>query len=65
MDKTLLGVDLMFQNQIIAFDLNEQQILDQIEGKNVKLIVSPIGAQGFIFERGNLQLHSNVLSKIG
>ena len=60
LDKTLLGVDLMFQNQIIAFDLNEQQILDQIEGKNVKLIVSPIGAQGFIFGRGNLQLSSNV-----
>lgn len=66
-EKTLLGVDLLFQNKIIAQDLNEQQILTQLDGKwkNVKLIVTPIGAQGFIFGRGNLQLSDKVLKAIG
>jgi predicted polyphosphate/ATP-dependent NAD kinase len=64
-DKTLLGVDFLYQNQIVAYDLNEQQILEQIKDKQVKLIVSPIGAQGFIFGRGNLQLSAQVLRKIG
>ena len=64
-EKTLLGVDLFFNKKCIAMDLNEQQILEKIEGKNVKLVVTPIGAQGFVFGRGNLQLSPRVLMKIG
>ncbi|MHA1720871.1 MAG: ATP-NAD kinase family protein [Promethearchaeota archaeon] len=64
-EKTLLGVDLFFNKKCIAMDLNEQQILEKIEGKNVKLVVTPIGAQGFVFGRGNLQLSPRVLTKIG
>ena len=44
---------------------NEQQILKKIERKEVKLIVTPIGAQGFVFGRGNLQLSPKILKKIG
>ena len=64
-DKTLLGVDLFFNKKCIAMDLNEQQILKNIENKKVKLIVTPIGAQGFVFGRGNLQLSPKILLKIG
>ena len=32
---------------------------------NVKLVISPIGAQGFILGRGNLQLSPMVIKKIG
>ena len=63
--KTLLGVDLFHQKRQIKADLNEKEIIEAIEGKKVKLIVTPIGAQGFIFGRGNLQLSSHVLRKVG
>jgi len=63
--KTLLGVDLFFNKKCIAMDLNEQQILEKIKDKKIKLIVTPIGAQGFVFGRGNLQLSPKILMKIG
>jgi predicted polyphosphate/ATP-dependent NAD kinase len=55
----------MVNNKIIAYDLNEQQILDYIEDKKSKIIISPIGGQGFIFGRGNLQFTPRVLRKVG
>ena len=64
-DKTLLGVDLFYNKKCIAMDLNEEQILKNIENRKIKLVVTPIGAQGFIFGRGNLQLSPKILLKIG
>ncbi len=62
--KSILGVDLLRNGKIIAMDLNEQQILEYIEDKKVKIIVSPIGRQGFLFGRGNLQISPRILLKI-
>jgi predicted polyphosphate/ATP-dependent NAD kinase len=63
--KTLLGVDLFRNKKIIAKDVNEKQILQAISGQVTKIIVTPIGGQGFIFGRGNQQISSNVISQIG
>ncbi|MFX0137034.1 MAG: ATP-NAD kinase family protein [Candidatus Hodarchaeota archaeon] len=59
--KTLLGIDLLLNNKLIAQDLNEQQILHFINGKRAKIIISLTGHQGFLFGRGNLQFSSKVL----
>lgn len=64
-DKTVLGVDLLLNKKIIAKDLNEAQILQKIQGKQTKIIVSPIGNQGFIFGRGNLQFTPEVIQEVG
>ncbi len=63
--KTLLGVDLFVNKKIVAKDINEKQILEAIEGKNAKIVVTPIGGQGFIFGRGNQQISPNVIKKVG
>ena len=64
-DKTVLGVDLLLNKKIVAYDLNEQQILTYIRGKKTKIIVSLIGKQGFLFGRGNLQFTPQILRCIG
>lgn len=63
--KTVLGIDLLLNDRIIAQDLNERRILELIDGKKVKIITSLIGRQGFLFGRGNLQFSPQVLKKIG
>ena len=65
-EKTLLGVDAIVQRQIIGKDLNEQHILDLLACYHqCKLVLSPIGAQGFLLGRGNQQLSPTVIRRIG
>ena len=65
-ENTLLGIDAVFNGKIIDRDLNEEEILKLLNKySKAKVILSPIGAQGFILGRGNLQLSPRVIKKIG
>ncbi|MEM4903876.1 MAG: ATP-NAD kinase, partial [Desulfurococcaceae archaeon] len=65
LDCTLLGVDVVLNRELLVKDAWEKDLLDVIEryGK-VKLVVTPIGGQGFLFGRGNQQISPRVLSMI-
>lgn len=64
-EKTLLGVDAVFNKQLINMDINEKKILEILEKYNkVKIIVTPIGGNGFIFGRGSKQISSNILNLV-
>ncbi len=66
LEKTLLGVDALYNGEIIAKDLSEKEILELIEKYlKVKIVITPIGSQGFIFGRGNQQFSERVLEKVG
>lgn len=64
--KTVLGVDAYYNGKPVGMDLNEKGILKILrEYKKAKIVVSPIGAQGFIFGRGNQQISASVIRKVG
>ncbi|MEM0111606.1 MAG: ATP-NAD kinase family protein [Candidatus Parvarchaeota archaeon] len=64
-DKTLLGVDIFQGKRLVAKDVNEMQILEHIKCRKTKIIVTPIGGQGFIFGRGNQQISSRIIWQVG
>ncbi|MBC8401493.1 MAG: ATP-NAD kinase family protein [Candidatus Marinimicrobia bacterium] len=62
---TLLGVDLVYNRKLVGSDLNETDLLAAIGRKKTKIILTPIGGQGFILGRGNQQISQTVLQQIG
>jgi predicted polyphosphate/ATP-dependent NAD kinase len=65
-ESTLLGIDIQHAGKMYN-DLNESGLLEIIhEHKGeIKLLLSPMGGQGFLIGRGNLQLSPDVLRAIG
>jgi predicted polyphosphate/ATP-dependent NAD kinase len=64
--KTLLGIDAVAGGDLVGRDLTERQILNLLDQYgDYKLVLSPIGAQGFVLGRGNQQLSPAVIRRIG
>ncbi|RUO79529.1 ATP-NAD kinase family protein [Pseudidiomarina taiwanensis] len=64
---TLLGVDVVKNQQVIATDATAQELLDLVEAHAgpVTIVVTVIGGQGHIFGRGNQQLSAQLLRRVG
>lgn len=65
LENTLIGVDLVYNYDLVASDIYGKQILELIGDKPTKLVVTVTGGQGFLFGRGNQQLTPEVLRRIG
>jgi len=64
-DKTLLGVDVVVDGRVVELDADEARILRALEGREGRVVVTPIGGQGFILGRGNQQISPKVIRKVG
>lgn len=62
---TLLGVDVVLNKELVGKDVNERRLLEIIEGKRARIVVTIIGGQGYIFGRGNQQISHRVIGKVG
>jgi predicted polyphosphate/ATP-dependent NAD kinase len=63
--KTLVGVDVYTREAVVELDVSESRLVELLENQPAKIIVTPIGGQGFIFGRGNQQISPKVIQKVG
>jgi len=69
LENTLLGVDLVQDNDLIASDVTEEKLWKNLEQayknkQSVQLIITLIGGQGHLFGRGNQQLSPRIIHSI-
>ena len=65
-EKTLLGIDVIKGKALLARDADERTLLSFLShGEKAKIVVSPLGAQGFIFGRGTQTVSPAVLNQVG
>ena len=62
---TLLGVDAVRGGELIRRDVWEKQMLDILEEGPARIILAPIGRQGFLLGRGNQQFSPEVIRRVG
>jgi predicted polyphosphate/ATP-dependent NAD kinase len=63
--KTVLGVDVVRAGRLVAGDADERTMLQLLGDGTAKVVVTPIGGQGFLFGRGNQQLSAPLLRRVG
>ena len=66
LESTLLGVDVILDGQVLALDVAERDLLRLVrDHPRARIIVTPIGGQGFLFGRGNQQISGRVVRAVG
>jgi predicted polyphosphate/ATP-dependent NAD kinase len=62
--KSVLGVDVIADGRLVAADADEDALL-RFASPTARIVVTPVGGQGFILGRGNQQLSPRVIRAVG
>ncbi len=66
LDNTLLGTDIVYQQQLVKSDAVEKDLLELLEtNAKVQIILTVIGGQGHVLGRGNHQISPEVVRQCG
>ena len=65
LDYSLLGVDLLRNKELLGKDLTEEELLTLLGEGPARIIVTPVGGQGYLFGRGNQPISTRVVRKLG
>jgi len=64
--KTLLGVDVIRgDGKVLGLDVDERTLLGLVGKSSVRIVISPIGGQGFLLGRGNQQISPELIRRVG
>ena len=62
LEAALLGVDCVFEGRLVGTDVGEAELLELCRRhERRRLILTPVGGQGFLLGRGNQQISASVL----
>ncbi len=61
---TLLGVDVVRNRVLVARDADETQLLAWLKPGDTRIILTPVGGQGYILGRGNQQISPRILKQL-
>lgn len=65
LDNTLLGVDAVYNGELVASDLGAEALLALIGDQPAKAVITVIGGQGHLFGRGNQQFSPSLIRRLG
>jgi predicted polyphosphate/ATP-dependent NAD kinase len=61
---TLIGVDVVRDGELLHRDADETCLLEVVAQDPVRLVLTPIGGQGYLLGRGNQQISPRLLRQI-
>lgn len=65
LENTLLGVDAVFNHEVVAADLGATELMDLIGDQPARAVITVIGGQGHLFGRGNQQFSPELIRRLG
>jgi len=65
LEKTLVGIDVILDRRLLIADANEAALLEVLSKHPARVVVTPIGGQGYLFGRGNQPISPAVLQAVG
>ena len=65
LENTLLGVDLVYNHEVVGRDLGARALLEEIGDAPARAVITVIGGQGHLFGRGNQQFSPALIRRLG